>query len=34
MVGPEAGPDVPELVRRIHLASCQHDPVPAFVVCV
>jgi hypothetical protein len=22
----EHGPEVPELVRRIHLASCQHDP--------
>jgi hypothetical protein len=22
----ERGPDVPELVRRIHLAGCQHDP--------
>jgi hypothetical protein len=22
----ERGPEVPELVRRVHLASCQHDP--------
>ena len=26
MVRDEQGPEVPELVRRIHLASCQHDP--------
>jgi hypothetical protein len=25
----EHGPDVPELVRRMHLASCQHDPPAA-----
>jgi hypothetical protein len=29
----EHGPDVPELVRRMHLASCQHDP-PAQIVPV
>jgi hypothetical protein len=29
----EHGPDVPELARRIHLASCQHDP-PAEIVPV
>jgi hypothetical protein len=27
----ERGPDVPELARRIHLASCQHDPPAALV---
>ena len=27
----EHGPDVPELARRIHLSSCDHDPPPAFV---
>jgi hypothetical protein len=27
----EHGPDVPELTRRMHLASCQHDPPPALV---
>lgn len=26
IVKDEHGPDVPELVRRIHLASCNHDP--------
>ncbi len=29
----EHGPDVPELARRVHLASCQHDP-PAQIVPV
>ncbi|MBV9001175.1 MAG: hypothetical protein JO304_19110 [Solirubrobacterales bacterium] len=29
----ERGPDVPEFVRRIHLASCRHDP-PAQIVPV
>jgi len=29
----EHGPEVPELARRIHLASCQHDP-PAQIVPV
>jgi hypothetical protein len=29
----EHGPDVPELVRRVHLASCRHDP-PAQIVPV
>ena len=29
----EHGPDVPELARRMHLASCQHDP-PAQIVPV
>ena len=27
----EHGPPVPELVRRIHIASCDHDPPRAFV---
>jgi len=27
----EHGPPVPELARRMHLASCDHDPPPAFV---
>jgi hypothetical protein len=27
----EHGPDVPELTRRMHLASCRHDPPPALV---
>jgi hypothetical protein len=27
----EHGPEVPELTRRMHLASCQHDPPPALV---
>jgi hypothetical protein len=27
----EHGPDVPELARRMHLSSCDHDPPPAFV---
>jgi hypothetical protein len=31
MVNEEAGPAVPELVRRATLSSCQVDPVPAFV---
>lgn len=30
-VNDEHGPQVPELVRRIHIASCNHDPPPAFV---
>jgi hypothetical protein len=30
-VGDEHGPKVPELARRMHLASCDHDPPPAFV---
>ncbi len=29
----ERGPEVPELVRRIHLAGCQHDP-PADIIPV
>lgn len=29
----ETGPQVPELVRRIHLASCRHDP-PAQIIGV
>jgi hypothetical protein len=29
----EHGPEVPELVRRIHLASCRHDP-PAQIIPV
>ena len=31
MVNEEAGPAVPELVRRATLSSCHVDPVPAFV---
>ena len=31
MVGDEGAPVVPELVRRMHLTSCSHDPVPAMV---
>jgi hypothetical protein len=31
MVNDEAGPPVPELVRRATLSSCHQDPVPAFV---
>ena len=27
----EHGPEVPELARRMHLSSCEHDPPPAFV---
>jgi hypothetical protein len=27
----EPGPEVPELVRRMHLASCKHDPPPQIV---
>lgn len=27
----EHGPEVPELVRRIQLTSCRHDPAPALV---
>lgn len=33
IVGEERGPEVPELVRRIALASCRHDP-PAQIVPV
>ena len=31
IVRDEHGPQVPELVRRIQLTSCDHDPPPAFV---
>ena len=31
IVGDEHGPKVPELVRRVHVASCDHDPPPALV---
>jgi hypothetical protein len=31
LVADEGGPEVPELVRRILLASCKVDPPPAFV---
>ena len=31
MVGDEGGPEVPELVRHMHLTSCDKDPVPAMV---
>lgn len=30
-VNDEHGPQIPELARRIHLASCKHDPPAAFV---
>jgi len=33
VVGDEHGPQVPELVRRMHVASCRHDP-PAEIVPV
>ncbi|MHB1534183.1 MAG: hypothetical protein ACYC1D_06135 [Acidimicrobiales bacterium] len=31
MVADEGGPGGPELVRRMNLVSCDHDPVPAMV---
>jgi hypothetical protein len=31
IVGDEHGPEVPELARRIQLASCEHDPPAALV---
>jgi hypothetical protein len=31
IVNDEHGPPVPELARRMHLSSCDHDPPPAFV---
>jgi hypothetical protein len=31
IVNDELGPEVPELARRMHLSSCDHDPPPAFV---
>ena len=31
IVNDEHGPPVPELARRMHLASCDHDPPAAFV---
>lgn len=31
MVAQDSGPDVPELVRRLVLTSCHHDPVVALV---
>ncbi|MCA1677770.1 MAG: hypothetical protein LC777_01885, partial [Actinobacteria bacterium] len=31
IVNDEHGPEVPELARRIHLASCDHDPPAALV---
>ncbi|MHB1534025.1 MAG: hypothetical protein ACYC1D_05325 [Acidimicrobiales bacterium] len=31
MVADEAGPPLPELIRRITLTTCSTDPVPAFV---
>ena len=31
MVADDAGRPVPELVRRLLVSSCHHDPVPAFV---
>jgi hypothetical protein len=33
IVADEHGPEVPELVRRVHLAGCQHDP-PAQIIPV
>ncbi len=34
MVRDERGGPVPELIRRVQLASCRHDPVPSFVAVV
>ena len=34
MVRSEHGGAVPELIRRVQLASCRHDPVPGFVAVV
>jgi len=34
MVSPPGGPAVPELIRRVQLGSCRHDPVPPFVAVV
>lgn len=34
MVADEAGEAVPELIRRVQLSSCRHDPVPSFVAVV
>ncbi|HUZ19552.1 MAG TPA: hypothetical protein VMU75_03155 [Acidimicrobiales bacterium] len=34
MVTDEHGHSVPELVRRVQVSSCRHDPVPAFVAVV
>ena len=31
IVKDDGGPEAPELVRRIHIASCDHDPPPALV---
>jgi hypothetical protein len=31
MVADDGGPPVPELVRRMNLVSCEHDPVPVMV---
>lgn len=34
MVNDDGGRAVPELVRRVQLSSCRHDPVPLFVAVV
>ena len=34
MVRDEHGTAVPELIRRVQLSSCRHDPVPSFVAVV
>jgi hypothetical protein len=34
MVRDEHGEAVPELIRRVQLSSCRHDPVPGFVAVV
>ena len=34
MVRDENGTAVPELIRRVQLISCRHDPVPSFAVVV
>ncbi len=34
MVRDEQGVAVPELIRRVQLSSCRHDPVPSFVAVV
>jgi hypothetical protein len=31
MIGDEHGPAVPELIRRLTITSCRHDPVPQLV---
>jgi hypothetical protein len=34
MVADGHGEAVPELIRRVQLSSCRHDPVPSFVAVV